>query len=108
MTIREIDNGNTTKANTTRGSVYTIHTNEYIEYLPNKPTTTSMSDSKYDNTHSQAVAVEFSRSREHEPCTLRTLCRFKVHIQNDNTKRAALSSNSVSLVFENRPCEDLI
>ena len=32
------------KANATRGSVYTIHTNKYIEHLPHKPiTTTSMS-----------------------------------------------------------------
>ena len=28
----------------TRGYVYTIHTNKYIERVPNKPTTTSMRD----------------------------------------------------------------
>ena len=44
MSVKEVDNANTTKAKATRGSVYTIHTNKYIEHLPNNPTTTSMSD----------------------------------------------------------------
>ena len=40
MSIKEIGNANTTKANATRASVYAIHTNKYIEQLPNKQTTT--------------------------------------------------------------------
>ena len=40
MSMKEIVNANTKKANATRGSVYTIH--KYIEHLPNKQTTTSM------------------------------------------------------------------
>ena len=38
------DNASTMKANTIKGSVYTIHTNKCIEHLSNKSTTTSMSD----------------------------------------------------------------
>ena len=34
MSVKKIDNANTTKTNTTRGSVYTIHTKKYIEHLP--------------------------------------------------------------------------
>ena len=42
MSVKEINNANTTKANITRVSVYTIH--KYIrEQLANKPTTTSKS-----------------------------------------------------------------
>ena len=36
MSMKEIDNTNTTKANATTGSVYTIY--KYIEHLANKPT----------------------------------------------------------------------
>ena len=42
--MQEVDNASTTNANATRGSVYTIHTNKYIEHLTNKPTTTVMSN----------------------------------------------------------------
>ena len=38
MSMKEIDNAYTTKANATKGNVYTIH--KYIEQLPNKLTTT--------------------------------------------------------------------
>ena len=31
MSVKEIDNANITKINATRGSVYTIYTNKYIE-----------------------------------------------------------------------------
>ena len=34
------------KANATRGTVYTIHTNKYIEYVPSK--TTSMKEKGID------------------------------------------------------------
>ena len=53
-----MENAKTTKAKATRVNVYTIHTNKYIEQIPNKPTTTSMR-----NRHTQALAIEFSRSR---------------------------------------------
>ena len=43
MSVKEIDNANTTRANTIRGNVYTIYTNKYIEQLPNKLTITSIS-----------------------------------------------------------------
>ena len=32
---------------------------------------------KYDNVHTQAVAIEFSKRRKREPSTLRTFCRRK-------------------------------
>ena len=37
MSMKEIDNASTMKANATRGSAYTIH--KYNEHLLNKPTT---------------------------------------------------------------------
>ena len=40
--MKEIDNAYTMKAYAMRISVYTIHTNKYIEQVPNKPPTTSM------------------------------------------------------------------
>ena len=40
MSVKEIDNANTTEAMAIRGSVYTIH--KYIEHLPNNPKTTHM------------------------------------------------------------------
>ena len=58
MSMKETDNTNTTKENTTSDSVYTIHLNKYIEYISNKSTT-----DKYENAHIQAVAIEFSRRR---------------------------------------------
>ena len=61
------DNANTTKANLTRGSVYTIHTNECIEHFPNKK----------ENAHMQAIAIEFSRRLDHETSTLRMFYRLK-------------------------------
>ena len=88
MSVKKIDNVNTTKANATRGSVYTIHTNKYIEHDPSKPITTSIREKdKYQNAHIQAVAIDSSRRRVPEPSTLRTFCRLK-----------ACSGNSVSLV----------
>ena len=45
MSIREIDKANTTKANTTRGGMYTpIHSNKYIEHVENKPITTRIKE----------------------------------------------------------------
>ena len=43
MSMKEIDNENTTKSNATRDNVYTIrttqiHAKKYIEYDPSKPT----------------------------------------------------------------------
>ena len=45
--MKEIDN-----ENATRGNVYTIHTNKYIEHDPSKPTTATMREkgiNKYTN-----------------------------------------------------------
>ena len=44
MSVKEIENANTTKANATSVSVYAIHTNKYIKHVPNKSKTTSMRD----------------------------------------------------------------
>ena len=44
MSVKEIDNANKTKANATRGSIYTILTNKFIEILSNYSTTTNMRD----------------------------------------------------------------
>ena len=43
MSIKEIANACPEKARATRVSVYTIHTNKYIEYIPNILPTTSTS-----------------------------------------------------------------
>ena len=40
MRMKEIGNANTMKANSTGGSVYTIH--KYVEQLPNKPIRTNL------------------------------------------------------------------
>ena len=40
--MKEIDNENATKANTTIDNVYKIHTDNNIEHDPSKPITTSM------------------------------------------------------------------
>ena len=42
--MKGMANAYKTKANATKGGVYTIYTNRYIEHLLNKPTTTSMYD----------------------------------------------------------------
>ena len=45
MSVKEMVNANTTKSSSiTRDSVYTVHTNKYIEHLSNKPPPTSMRD----------------------------------------------------------------
>ena len=44
MSMKKIDNADTTKAYTTKGIVYTIH--KYIEHHPNKPTKTSMREKR--------------------------------------------------------------
>ena len=38
MSMNEIESAYTTKENATRGSVYTIHSNKYIEHFPNSTT----------------------------------------------------------------------
>ena len=40
MSMKKIENASTATSNAKRGSVYTTHTNKFIEHLPNKPTTT--------------------------------------------------------------------
>ena len=51
MSLKGIDNVNATKANATKGSVYTIHTtqihtNKYIEHVPRKPTTNKQEEKR--------------------------------------------------------------
>ena len=64
MSIREIDNENTTKAYPTKGTQ--THTNKYVEHLSNKPTTSmrEKGTDEYENAHIQVVAAEFSRRRD--------------------------------------------
>ena len=62
MSVKEIDS-----QNATRDNAYKIHTNKYIEHDSIKLITTNMrkkGTDKYQNTHTQAVAIEFSRRRE--------------------------------------------
>ena len=56
-----------------------IPTNKCIERLSNKPTTSMKETDKYENAHTQAVAIEFSRRRYHELSILRTFCRLKAY-----------------------------
>ena len=72
MTMKAMDTASTTKANATRPSAYTIHTNKDIEHLSNKPTTTSMNN-----------------RQEYELSALRTFCRLKAYI-----KRSDKAGNS--------------
>ena len=44
MSIKAIENKNTTKANATRGYVYIVHTSKHMEYVPNKPIKTTKRD----------------------------------------------------------------
>ena len=70
MSVKQIDNQSATKANATRDNAYNIHTNKYIEHDPSKPITTSMREKgkdKYENAHTKAVEIEFTRRREQEP-----------------------------------------
>ena len=73
MSMKDIDNEDATKANITRGTVYTIqtaqiHTNKYIKYDPSKLTTTVMREIVCEC----ILATEFLRRREHEPSFSRT------------------------------------
>ena len=99
MSVKEIENASATQ----------IHTNKYIEHVPNKTTITSIREKgtdKYKNAHMQAVAIEFSRRRDREPSTLRIFCRLKVcTYKRARQSRQRVSSNSVSLVwFEPSSC----
>ena len=92
MIMKEIDNANTAKANITRGSVYTI--NKYT--LANTSNTFRITQqqqacgtNKYENAHTQAFVIEFSRRRDHEPSALRTFWRLKMWLY----KRETVSSN---------------
>ena len=81
MSMKEIDNQNTTKATATRDNEYKIHTNNYIEHDPSKPITISMSEKgidKYQNAHIQAAVIEFSRRQECEASASRTSVRLFV------------------------------
>ena len=51
----------------TTSNVNKIHTNKYIEHDPSEPITTSMRQkgtNKYENAHTQRIAIEFSRRQE--------------------------------------------
>ena len=58
-----------------------------------------MSDRKAWNAHTQAIAIEFSRRRYHEPSTLRTFCRLKVCAY-----KKARQSEQQSVVIESALC----
>ena len=63
--MKEIDNANTTKANATRGSVYTVHkytlTNTLNTFHINQQQQ-AWGTEEYENAHIQVVAIEFSRT----------------------------------------------
>ena len=104
--MKEIDRKNPTKVNATRGNVYTIHTNKYIEHVPSKPTATSMREKGIDKcANAQAtiyaecrsnnvVAIESSRRREHESSTTRTFVRqFVLDHKKARQSRQPVSKN---------------
>ena len=54
-----------------------MYTNKYIEYLPNKPPTTSMQDNQVSECKiNNTVAIEFSRRQEREASASRTFVRL--------------------------------
>ena len=102
MSVKEIDNQNATKANSTRYNAYKIHTNKYIEHDQSKPITTSMKEKgthKYENACIQAGAIEFSRSGEREPSDAKIFVRlFVLGYKRTKQSRQRVSKNLVSLV----------
>ena len=87
MNKQEVDIANSTIANATRGSMYTIYTNIYIEHLPNKLTTTPTSDRQVCE-----CTYRSGRYRAFED-SLRTICRLKVYIYK-KIKLATVSSKT--------------
>ena len=62
MSVKEIDNENATKANSTRGNVSTLYTtqaraNKYIEQVPSKPTATTMWQNGIERTNSNMCRI---------------------------------------------------
>ena len=52
-----------------------VHTNKYIEHDPSRLITTSMTEKatdKYENGHTQTVAIEFSKRQVRESSASRT------------------------------------
>ena len=72
MSMKAIENANTTKVNATRVSVY-INTSKTLQINQQQ----ACGSDKYENEHILAFAMEFSRRRDYEPSTLRTFCRLK-------------------------------
>ena len=77
MSVKGIENANTTKANVTRGTLYTIQkytlTNTSNTFQINQQ---ARGTDKYENAHLLAVAIEFSRRRERKPSASRTFVRL--------------------------------
>ena len=63
MSVKEIEN------------TLQIHTNKYIEYVPNKPTIISMREKvtdKYENAYPHAVAKDPSKRRDRAHSAMKT------------------------------------
>ena len=78
MRMIETEAANAMKANTASGNVYIIHTNNKSDTFQINQQQQPIGTDKYENAHTQAVAIEFWKRRVHEPYTLRMFCRLKV------------------------------
>ena len=101
--MKEIGNTNTTKAKATRVSVYTIQkytlTNTSHTFQIKQQQQVCRTD-KYKNAHTQALAIKFSRRRDHETSALRTFCRLKSCVY-----KRSRQSKQQSVVFQSTLCE---
>ena len=94
-----------------------IHTDKYIQHVPNRTTITSMREKvtdKYEKwqkyAHTQAVGIELSRRWDREPSTLRMFCRLKACVYKKAIQRQRVRSNISfvwSCVLEDWRYEDL-
>ena len=65
MSVKDIDKANTTRANPTMDNVYKIHTDKYIEHLPNKLKTTSMINGQvWESTYTNGRNRVFEKARK--------------------------------------------
>ena len=96
MSMKEIENVNTTIANATLVSVYT---NTWNTFQINQQQQACGSD-KYRNAHTQDFAIELSGRRNHGPSTLRMFCRLKTCVYKSVRQRG-----QESVIIQSVLCE---
>ena len=98
------------KANATRGSVYTIHkcilTNISNSFQINQQQQASVTD-KNENAHTQAVAIKFSRRRDHEAFTFRIFLDWRCEHIERQTKQSEIIQSALcknKFAFDQNSC----